>query len=151
MKALGRVVQRGGLGRGVGAVQVQLRAGQLLADQWPDGVFHPEHGVPVRCVAKVADAQEMRPVFERHRLFVGQVQHQRAPVQQVAGQLEVFHQQFDFNLGHHQVEVAAIQCRDFPLGQVGVGHPLELLAQGGAKRSLKSWQDSSRFRRSFKR
>jgi hypothetical protein len=81
-------------------------------------------------VAEVADAEEMRPLLERHKRLAGQFQHQRAPMQQVAGQLEVFHQQFDFNLGHHQVEVAAVQGGDFPLGQVGIGHSLEFLVQG---------------------
>ncbi|MNI39859.1 hypothetical protein D3C73_940520 [compost metagenome] len=80
-------------------------------------------------MAKIADVNKVRPVFERRRRMGGQVHHQRAPMQQAARQLEVLDQQLDLHFGDHQVQVATIDRGDFPLGHVGHGHEFELLAQ----------------------
>ncbi|MNL33971.1 hypothetical protein D3C87_1559100 [compost metagenome] len=129
MKPLGGIVQRSGFGRGIGAVDVQLGTRQLFADQRPKAGFHPEHRVPIGCMAKVADAEKVRPILEGRWRRTRQVDHQRAPMQHVARHRELFHQQLDFHFGNHQVQVATINRGDLPFGQVGLGHELELCTQ----------------------
>ncbi|MNL23722.1 hypothetical protein D3C87_1451240 [compost metagenome] len=75
---------------------------------------------------EVADVQKVRAILKRYGRIGRQVDHQRAPVQQVAWHLELFDQQFDFHFGNHQVQVATIDRRDLPFGQVGVSHELKL-------------------------
>ncbi len=133
MKALGRVVQRGGLGRGVGTVDMQLGARQLLADQRPDTVLHPQHRIPVGRVAEVADAEEVRALVKRCERLGRRLQHQRAPVEQGGGYLELLGEQADLHVGDHQADVAAIDGCDLALGQVGVGHAPELVFQARCK------------------
>ncbi|MNG02552.1 hypothetical protein D3C84_855840 [compost metagenome] len=80
-------------------------------------------------MAEVADAEEVRALLKGRWRRTGQVDHQRAPVQQVARHLELFDQQLDFHIGNHQVQVTTINRGDLPFGQIGPGHELELCTQ----------------------
>ncbi|MNY19431.1 hypothetical protein D3C86_1528650 [compost metagenome] len=122
-------MQRCRLGRCIGAIDVQLSAGQLLANQRPDRGFQPQHRIPVGGVAKVADMEKMRAFFERYRCAVWKVDHQRTPVQQMACKSELLDQQFDFHLRNHQCQITAIKSRNLAFGQVGIGHVLKFFAQ----------------------
>lgn len=81
-------------------------------------------------MAEVTDAQEMRAVLIGDKPLAGRVDHQRAPVEQGGGHLELFGEQLDLHIGNHQADIAAVDRRDLALGQVGIGHPLELFVQG---------------------
>ena len=54
-----------------------------LADQRPHAVLHPQHGVPVRCVTEVADAEQVRPLLEGREFARQPVQQQAAFGQQL--------------------------------------------------------------------
>ncbi|MNE49199.1 hypothetical protein D3C80_1437010 [compost metagenome] len=107
---------------------MQLRTGDLLADQWPNGRFQPQHGIPVRGVAEVANVQKVRSFLKGSRWLGWWIDHQRAPMQQAAGHLELLDEQLDFDFGDHQVQVATINRCDFPFGYIGIGHELKLFA-----------------------
>ncbi|MCY1462467.1 hypothetical protein D9M71_802430 [compost metagenome] len=109
MKTLGRVMQGSRLGWCVGTIDMQLSAGYLLANQRPDSAFQPEHRIPVGRMAKVTDMKKVCPVFERYRCTGRNIDHQRAPVQQVAGKPELLDQQFDFHFGNHQRQITTIK------------------------------------------
>ncbi|MNY03741.1 hypothetical protein D3C86_1363770 [compost metagenome] len=109
MKTLGRVMQGSRLGWRVGTIDMQLSAGYLLANQRPDRGFQPEHRIPVGRMAKVTDMKKVCPVFKRYRRLGRNIDHQWAPVQQVARKPELLDQQFDFHFGNHQRQITTIK------------------------------------------
>ncbi|MCY1406147.1 hypothetical protein D9M71_214050 [compost metagenome] len=80
-------------------------------------------------MAKVADVQEMRAIFIPYWRAGRKIDHQWAPVQQVARNSELLDQQFDFHFGNHQRQITTIKRGDFALGQIGIGHVFKLFTR----------------------
>ena len=95
---------------------MQLRLRQALADQRPELLLEPQHGIPVGGMTEVADAEKVRALLEGWLCGGCWNQHQRAMVEQGRGHAELLLQQRLFEIGDQQGQVAAVDGGDFALG-----------------------------------